>query len=125
MLATAPLINRLGIEGIKLHNLHVIKNTALEKIYKARPFEIFRQDQYVALVADFLEQLNPATVIHRLTGETYRTLTVTPDWSVNKIGVHNAIAQMLAARDTWQGKLWSANAGQLPEQAISLGAQGA
>jgi radical SAM superfamily enzyme len=66
--------------------------------------------------------LNPAIVIHRLTGETYRTLTVAPDWSVNKIGVHNAIAQMLAARDTWQGKLISASPGRIADQAVSLGA---
>ena len=104
MLAAAPLLNRLGIDGIKLHNLHVIKNTALENIYNARPFEIFSKEEYVALVADFLELLNPETIIHRLTGETYRTLTVAPDWSVNKMGVHNAITQTLAARDTWQGK---------------------
>jgi hypothetical protein len=122
MLAAAPLLNRLEIDGIKLHNLHVIKNTVLEKIYLARPFEIFRQDEYVGLVADFLELLNPAIVIHRLTGETYRALTVAPDWSVNKIGVHNAIAQTLAARDTWQGKLLTGTAQQMPEQVYSLGA---
>jgi radical SAM protein (TIGR01212 family) len=115
MLATAPLLNRLGIDGIKLHNLHVIKNTVLEEIYNARPFEIFRRDEYVSLVCDFLELLNPTTVIHRLTGETYRALTVAPDWSVNKIGVHNAIGQMLAARDTWQGKLVSGGAAEMPE----------
>ncbi len=120
MLAAAPFLNRLGIDGVKLHNLHVIKNTALEKIYAAHPFEIFRQDEYVALVVDFLELLDPATVIHRLTGETYRALTVAPDWSVNKIGVHNAITQMLAARDTWQGKLISPSPGQITDQAISL-----
>ncbi|MGH7926983.1 MAG: TIGR01212 family radical SAM protein [Candidatus Binatia bacterium] len=122
MLATAPLFNRLDVDGIKLHNLHVIKNTALEKIYNAQPFEIFKQDEYVALVVDFLELLNPAIVIHRLTGETYRALTVAPDWSVNKIGVHNAIAQMLAARDTWQGKLASGNSNQVSQQAAALSA---
>jgi hypothetical protein len=124
MLAAAPLLNRLGVDGVKLHNLHVIKNTALEKIFNARPFEILRQDEYVALVADFLERLNPAIVIHRLTGETYRALTVAPDWSVNKIGVHNAIARTLAARDTWQGKLWPGKTHHMPEQALP-GAQGA
>jgi radical SAM protein (TIGR01212 family) len=113
MLATAPLLNRLEVDGIKLHNLHVIKNSPLEKIYSAQPFEIFQQDEYVALVADFLELLNPEIIIHRLTGETYRALTVAPLWSVNKIGVHNAIARALATRDTWQGKLSSGDFNQL------------
>ena len=122
MLATAPLLNGLGVDGVKLHNLHVIKNTALERIYKAHPFEILRRDQYVGLVCDFLERLHPSTVIHRLTGETYRALTVAPDWSINKIDVHNAIGQMLAARNTWQGKLVRDNPGELPEQFGSLSA---
>jgi radical SAM protein (TIGR01212 family) len=104
MLAAAPLLNQLGVDGVKLHNLHVIKNTALEAIYKREPFKIIDQHDYVALVVDFLEQLDPRIIIHRLTGETYRALTVAPPWSVNKIGVHNAITQMLAVRDTWQGR---------------------
>jgi radical SAM protein (TIGR01212 family) len=108
MLATPALLNRLGIDGVKLHNLHVIKNTALEKIFTEQPFEILCRDDYVELVCDFLELLDPTVVIHRMTGETYRALTVAPDWSINKIGVHNAICRRLAERDTWQGRVASA-----------------
>ncbi len=110
MLAAAPVLNRLGIDGIKLHNLHVIKDTSLEKIYNHRPFVIFGKNEYVALVADFLELLDPEIVIHRLTGETYRALTVAPEWSIDKIGVHNAISQILAERDTWQGRRFTTSA---------------
>jgi radical SAM protein (TIGR01212 family) len=125
MLAAAPLLNRVGVDGIKLHNLHVIKDTTLENIYNAHPFEIFSKDEYVVLVADFLELLNPEIVIHRLTGETYRTLTVAPAWSVNKIGVHNAITQALAERDTWQGKRFPGNTNQMRGQTNSYESEGA
>jgi radical SAM protein (TIGR01212 family) len=125
MLAAAPLLNRLGIDGIKLHNLHVIKNTALEDIYNTRPFEIFSQDEYVALVVDFLELLNPEVVIHRLTGETYRALTVAPAWSVNKMGVHNAITHALAARDSWQGKRFVPHRERMRGQIIAAACEGA
>lgn len=107
MLQTPGLLNRLGVDGVKLHNLHVIKNTVLEKFYRARQFTILSQDEYVELVVDFLEQLDPRMVIHRLTGETYRAITVAPYWSINKLGVHNAIQQELARRDTWQGRLFA------------------
>jgi hypothetical protein len=60
----------------------------------------------VALVVDFLERLTPEIVVHRLTGETYRAITVAPEWSINKIGVHNAIYKELEERDTWQGKFY-------------------
>ena len=68
------------------------------------------ETETVRRIAARLERLDPAVIVHRLTGETYRALTVAPDWSVNKIGVHNAISRRLAARDTWQGRLLSKTA---------------
>ncbi|HXG52875.1 MAG TPA: TIGR01212 family radical SAM protein [candidate division Zixibacteria bacterium] len=110
MLQTPALLNRLRLDGVKLHNLHVIENTVLAKLYRAGLFGLFSRDDYVSLVADFLERLDPGIVIHRLTGETYRAITVAPDWSVDKIGVLNAIHEELDRRNTWQGKLFSGGA---------------
>ncbi|MGH7768083.1 MAG: hypothetical protein ACREQP_11550, partial [Candidatus Binatia bacterium] len=67
---------------------------------------------YVALAVDFLERLAPEIVIHRLSGETYRDLTVAPEWSIDKIGVHNAIYAELERRDTWQGKFCKDESGK-------------
>lgn len=106
ILQTPSLLNRIGIDGVKLHNLHVIKNTVLEEIYLSRAFEILSREDYIALAIDFLERLAPEIVIHRFSGETYRDLTLAPEWSINKIGVHNAINTELERRDTWQGKLF-------------------
>ena len=99
ILQTPALFNRLGIDGVKLHNLHVIKNTVLEKLYYLGQVPLFSRQDYVTLVVDFLELLNPDIVVHRLTGETYRAITVAPDWSIDKIGVHNALYQALEQRD--------------------------
>jgi radical SAM protein (TIGR01212 family) len=107
ILQTPALLNRLGIDGVKLHNLHVIRNTVLEKLYSRGDFRLHTQRDYVSLVVDFLELLNPRTIIHRVTGETYRAITVAPEWSVNKIAVVNAIQKELADRDTWQGRRYS------------------
>lgn len=111
MLETPSLLNRLGIDGVKLHNLHVIKDTALERIYRAQPFDLLSCEGYAALAGDFLERLDPGIVIQRLTGETYRELTVAPQWSVNKLGSFNAIEAELERRDTWQGRLCDARLG--------------
>jgi uncharacterized protein len=106
ILETPELLNALEIDGVKLHNLHVIKNTVLEQIYRRGEMKLQSRDEYAALVVDFLELLRPQTVVHRLTGETYRWLTVAPAWSVNKIEVMNTIETQLKLRDTWQGKLY-------------------
>jgi uncharacterized protein len=104
ILATPQLINRLGIDGIKLHNLHVIRNTVLEKLYNLGQVPLLSRDEYVELAIDFLERLRPEIIVHRLSGETYRAITVAPEWSVDKRGVHNALFAALQRRDTWQGK---------------------
>lgn len=106
ILETPLLLNRIGIDGVKLHNLHVIRHTALEEIYRRGEMPLLSRDEYVSLLADFLERLAPGMVIHRLTGETYRELTVAPAWSVNKIGLVNEIHRELDRRDSWQGKAY-------------------
>jgi uncharacterized protein len=107
ILQTPALFNDLGVDGVKLHNLHVIRDTVLEKLYRRGGFKLQTQADYVSLVVDFLELLNPRVIIHRLTGETYRAITVAPEWSVNKIGVLNSIQRELARRDTWQGRRYN------------------
>jgi uncharacterized protein len=107
ILSTPALLNRLAIDGIKLHNLHVIKHTPLAKLYEQDPFPLFTRAEYVSLVADFLELLNPNIIVHRLTGETYRAITLAPQWSIDKIGVHNDIYKILIDRNTWQGRLYA------------------
>lgn len=116
MLATAHLLNRLEIDGIKLHNLHVIKGTVLEKLFLQGQVPIFTRAEYVELIVDFLELLNPAMIVHRLSGETYRAITVAPEWSIDKLGVHNAIYNALESRDTWQGRLYMRADDEVPAQ---------
>jgi hypothetical protein len=118
LLAAAPFFNSLGIDGVKLHNLHVIKNTVLEKIYHAGQVPLFSRDEYANLVADFLEMLNPRIVAHRLSGEAHRAITVAPDWSIDKLGVHNALYRALELRDTWQGRYFPACAAAAPPPSI-------
>ena len=125
ILRTPALFNRLGIDGVKLHNLHVIRNTALEKLYYLGQVPLFSRQEYVTLVVDFLELLDPQIVVHRLTGETYRALTVAPDWSIDKVGVHNAIFEALEERDTWQGRLDSIAAQMSSEELNFARLQGA
>lgn len=125
MLAAADLLNCLEVDGVKLHNLHVIKNTLLETLYRQGQVPLLSRAEYVTLIADFLERLNPAIIVHRLSGETYRAITVAPDWSINKIGVHNEIYRELEERDTWQGRFFSAADRQTPANELSACHEGA
>jgi len=105
-MGTAELVNETWTMGVKIQNLHVVRGTPLEKSYLAGEFSPLAIDEYAALAVDFLERLNPETVILRLTGEAPAHLTVAPEWSVNKMAVLGAVRGELARRNTFQGRLY-------------------
>ncbi|MGB5987912.1 MAG: TIGR01212 family radical SAM protein, partial [Desulfobacterales bacterium] len=104
MLATADFIADLGIHGVKLHFLYVIKGTALERHYRDNRYRCLSQNQYVDLVCDFLERLPPAMVIQRITGDPHPAELVAPLWALGKSATRNLISERLELRNTWQGR---------------------
>jgi uncharacterized protein len=104
-LSGAALLNRLGVEGVKLHLLHVMKGTELAEMHTRGEVALPDRDEYVGLVCDYLERLDPAMVVHRLTGDGGRDL-VAPLWSLQKFEVLNAIDGELARRNTRQGSAY-------------------
>ncbi len=107
MMETADAISILGIDGIKVHLLYVVKGTQLESLYLKGRYRCLSQNQYVDLVCRFLERLPPDMVIQRLTGDPHPEELVAPLWSLRKSENLNLIRETLKTRDTWQGKLFS------------------
>ena len=103
MLAGAEVLNRLGVNGVKLHLLHVMKGTLLEQHYLKGEIAVIERDEYVGLVCDYLERLRPEIVIQRLTGDGGHDHLVAPLWSLKKFEVLNAIDGELERRGTRQG----------------------
>ena len=104
MLHTAAMIAKLGIDGIKLHLLYVIKGTRLATLYRQGEFKCLEQQTYVNLVCDFLERIPAEMVVQRLTGDPHSKELLAPRWSLKKFETLNLIHQTLEKRDSWQGK---------------------
>lgn len=104
VLADAEFIRKTRTDGVKLQNLHVIKNTLIADQFASGEFELLTMEEYVDLVILFLEHTEPRVVILRLTGEAPEELTVAPEWSLYKMIVLNRIHGEMQRRDTWQGK---------------------
>ncbi len=103
MLATAGILNDLGVEGVKIHQLHIMKGTALEDMHRRGEVQCLGRDEYVGLVCDFLERLEPRIVIHRLMGDAPVDHLVAPLWSLHKGEVLAAVDAELVRRGTLQG----------------------
>ena len=104
MLHTAETIQKLGIDGVKLHLLYVVKGTRLESLYRRGEFKCLEQQKYVDLVCDFLERMPPGMIIQRLTGDPHPEELVAPAWSLKKAKTLELIRKTLEKRDSWQGK---------------------
>ena len=109
MLANAGELNRLGVDGVKLHLLHVMKGTKLDEMYRAGDLKVMGKDDYAGLVCDFLELLDPRILIHRLTGDGGHDNLVAPLWSLKKFEILNLIDAGLERRGTRQGSNLNAN----------------
>jgi len=104
MLETARTISDMGIDGIKIHLLYVIKGTKLDQLYKAGKYSCLKQQEYVDLVCDFLERIPKDMIIQRLTGDPHPEELVAPAWSLRKAETLARIREALEKRDSWQGK---------------------
>lgn len=103
-LSTAELVRNSGTCGVKIQNLHVLKNTLLAEQYERGEIKLQRRSEYAALAADFIERIEPGTVVQRLTGEAPPRLLVAPEWSINKLKVMDRVRRELMYRNSWQGK---------------------
>lgn len=104
MLETCRYLGRLGIDGIKLQLLHILKNTDLVELYEKKTFEILDMMAYIDIIISCLEILPSDMVIHRVTGDGPKELLLAPLWSLDKRRVLNTLHQEMKRRGTWQSK---------------------
>ena len=104
MLETVKYLNNLDIQGIKIHMLHIIEDTALENLYKKEKFHVLTREEYVDIVCDQLELLRPEIVINRITGDPNPDDLIEPTWLIKKFCVLNEIDKELVRRGSYQGK---------------------
>lgn len=103
MLNTAKFLNFLEIDGVKIHMLHILKGTELEKMYQEKQFPILTKEEYINIVIEQLEYLDEHIVIHRITGDPNSKDLVTPTWLIKKFCVLNDIDKEMARRNVYQG----------------------
>lgn len=107
MMETARMLGDMGIDGVKIHLLYVVRGTKLEEMYSKGEYRPLEQEEYTDLVCEFLEYLPPETVIQRLTGDPHPEELAAPFWSLDKRGTYQMIMDKLENSDMYQGKRYS------------------
>ena len=103
MLETVKYINKLDIQGVKIHSLLVLKNTKLAKLYHEENFKILSLEEYVDITVSQIEILRPDIIIHRLGADSSIEDLIVPEWTRKKLVLMNEIDKLLRKKDSYQG----------------------
>lgn len=109
MVETAKYLNKLDIQGLKIHCLLVLKNTPLETFYQKEKFKILTLEEYVDITVTQIEHLRKDIIIHRLGADSSLEDLIEPLWSRKKLVVMNEIDKLLRKKDSYQGILYENN----------------
>lgn len=104
MIESAKEVGKLNPHCVKIHLLHILKGTPIEKMYERGEIKILSRDEYVDIVINQLEYIPDTTIIQRLTGDGAKESLVAPLWPLKKFVVLNEIDKEMVRRDTCQGK---------------------
>ncbi len=104
MLESARVLADLGVNGVKIHLLYVVKGTALDRMYAKGQYTPLDQQEYVNLVCDYLERLPKTMIIQRITGDPHANELVAPLWAARYRETFNMIQHCLEERDSYQGR---------------------
>jgi len=110
MLQTARFLAGLGVEGVKIHHLQVIRNTAVEGMLREGKVVPLSWESYPSLVSSFLEELPSETVVHRLLSDAPEEILIAPKWP-EKERVLKAIREHMARGGNWQGRRYRKGSG--------------
>jgi len=104
MINTVKEINKLDIQGIKIHSLNILKNSIMGNEFYEKPFKILSRNDYIDVVIKQLENLRKEIVVQRLTSDPIKENLIAPSWNTDKIQLLNDIDKEMVNRDTYQGK---------------------
>jgi radical SAM protein (TIGR01212 family) len=99
ILRHADRLSELPLTSVKLHQLQIIRGTAMEREYKAFPehFEIYTANEYIDLVIEFMERLRKDIYIDRFVSQSPKELLVAPDWGLKNHEFRAKLEQKLAS----------------------------
>lgn len=110
IISAAETVNTLGVSNVKLHNLHVLAGTQLERLYQESRFKPISLDEYAEKVIRFLEVLSPKIAVQRLAAFASRSNElIAPDWTGNRMMPGQFIINRMKQADTYQGRCYREN----------------
>ena len=106
MLEQSRVLSHLPLNVLKLHQLQIVKGTAMAKEYRRNPhqFQLLTPEEYASIVAQYLELLRPTIAVERFASQSPADLLIAPSWGLKNYEFTELVKRELIKRDSWQGK---------------------
>lgn len=102
-IVTAKTLSELPIDGIKMHNLHVVKNTRLAEEYNQKPFPVYNEYDYAEYLMEFIRYMPSNIPIMRLSTDSLEDEMVAPIWHMEKSQFRDYVTRQMICREIVQG----------------------
>jgi uncharacterized protein len=103
MMETADQVAAWNPAGVKIHNLYAVHRTELAGQIASGQVRLLELEEYVTILADFLERLPAQMVIERISGDAPPNSLIAPLWCLNKGSIKKRLIEILENRGTFQG----------------------
>lgn len=108
-LRQAPILSQLPIDILKIHQMQIIRGTRLAEEFEREPFHIYTVDEYIELIAQYIQRLRPDLVLERFVSQSPKELLIAPHWGLKNYEFTNKLVNYLKAKDIHQGQLFLRN----------------
>ena len=104
-LRQAPVISSLPIDILKIHQMQIIQGTRLAAEFERNPFHIYNIDEYIRLIANYIQRLRKDLVLERFVSQSPKDLLIAPHWGLKNHEFTDLLNNYLKQHNIHQGDL--------------------
>ena len=104
-LRQAPIISSLPIDILKIHQMQIIRSTQLAKEFERNPFHIYSVDEYIELIANYIQRLRKDLILERFVSQSPKELLIAPQWGLKNHEFTDLLNNYLKKHAIHQGDL--------------------
>ena len=105
-LRQSSIISSLPIDILKIHQMQIIRGTRLAEAYAATPFHIYTVDEYIQLIAEYIQRLRPDLILERFVSQSPKELLIAPHWGLKNYEFTNLLVNCLKQNKIYQGQFF-------------------
>ena len=103
ILRQAPILSALPLDILKIHQMQVIKGTSLAELYAQQQLHVFSIDEYIRLLANYIQYLRKDLVLERFVSQSPKELLIAPSWGLKNYEFTNLFVNYLRTNQIYQG----------------------